>query len=53
MSSEQSMLGNSEESSDALNPNIHPSNLAENCLRELVGRASFGTIRSVITPVFK
>jgi len=53
MSGEQTMLGNPEENSDALNPNIHPSNLAENCLRDLVGRASFGTIRSVITPVFK
>lgn len=33
--------------------NIDPSALAENCLRELVGRASFGNIRSVIKPVFK
>ena len=30
-----------------------PSALAESCLRELVGRASFGNIRSVIKPVFR
>lgn len=35
------------------NRNIDPATLAENCLRELVGRASFGNIRSVIKPVFK
>ena len=39
--------------SDTLQQNIEPSVLAENCLRELVGRASFGNIRSVIKPVFK
>ncbi|XP_046444487.1 protein EFR3 homolog cmp44E-like isoform X1 [Daphnia pulex] len=47
--------GHPEEQTDSENGarNIDPSSLAENCLRELVGRASFGNIRSVIKPVFK
>lgn len=47
--------GHVEEQGDSENGNrnIDPSTLAENCLRELVGRASFGNIRSVIKPVFK
>lgn len=30
-----------------------PPMLAETCMRELVGRASFGHIRSVLKPVLK
>lgn len=30
-----------------------PPSLAESCLRELVGRASFGHIRSVLRPVLQ
>lgn len=39
-------LPNEEETMD-------PPTLAESCLRELVGRASFGHIRSVLRPVLK
>ncbi|EFX83306.1 hypothetical protein DAPPUDRAFT_315767 [Daphnia pulex] len=51
----QHASGHPEEQTDSENGarNIDPSSLAENCLRELVGRASFGNIRSVIKPVFK
>lgn len=34
---------------DALDPPM----LAETCMRELVGRASFGHIKAVLKPVFK
>ncbi|XP_057379150.1 protein EFR3 homolog cmp44E-like isoform X1 [Daphnia carinata] len=52
---DNSLNGLPEEQVDSENSarNIDPSALAENCLRELVGRASFGNIRSVIKPVFK
>ena len=60
MSTERTMsaCGNTPEvheqsESDALIQTTDPAAMAENCLRELVGRASFHNIRSVITPVFK
>ncbi len=52
---ENSSSGQPEEQGDSETGNrtMDPSALAENCLRELVGRASFGNIRSVIKPVFR
>ncbi|CAH1970258.1 unnamed protein product [Acanthoscelides obtectus] len=42
--------GNTEVPSD---DSLDPPMLAETCLRELVGRASFGHIRAVLRPVFR
>ncbi|CAL1272043.1 unnamed protein product [Larinioides sclopetarius] len=45
--------GSLTETPDSPQEEANPWSLAENCLRELMGRATFGNIRSVIRPVLK
>jgi Tfp pilus assembly protein PilX len=39
--------------SEEVNDKTDSFSLAESCLRELIGRASFGHVKSVIRPVLK
>lgn len=39
--------------SEDVNDKNDPFSLSESCLRELIGRASFGHVKSVIRPVLK
>ncbi|XP_054722243.1 protein EFR3 homolog B-like [Uloborus diversus] len=45
--------GSLSETPDSPQEEANPWSLAENCLRELMGRATFGNVRSVIRPVLK
>ncbi|XP_035226365.1 protein EFR3 homolog B-like isoform X2 [Stegodyphus dumicola] len=49
----QDHCGSLTETPDSPLEEANPWSLAENCLRELMGRATFGNVRSVIRPVLK
>ncbi|KAG8198928.1 hypothetical protein JTE90_015136 [Oedothorax gibbosus] len=49
----QGHCGSLSETPDSPQEEANPWSLAENCLRELMGRATFGNVRSVIRPVLK